>query len=100
MAFVHMKLLNAAVSQSTQHSDAADAEQNLLRQPIPLIAAVKVICQRAVTVSVAFNVCIEQNQRHNIAARPNNVVLPGSRLNRSTLDLHLNRLRQRQQESR
>ena len=54
-----------------QRADAADAEQQLLAQPVLAVAAVEPVGDVAVVVGVALDVGVEQQQRHAAdAARP------------------------------
>jgi hypothetical protein len=79
MAFVHVEAIQSVVSKRAQHSYSADAENDLLAQPI-IVAAVKKMRQHAIVVDVFRQVCIEEINRCPVATDAVNLVSPAAEL--------------------
>ena len=59
VSFVHVKTRDATVAKFIKHSHAADAENNFLVQPIVSVATVKEERERAISLGIFRQVCIE-----------------------------------------
>jgi hypothetical protein len=81
VAFVHVEAIRSVVSKRAQHPHAADAENDLLAQPIKFVAAVKKMRQGAIVVGVFRQVCIEEIDGNLVAACATNLKFLCSELN-------------------
>ena len=65
VAFVHVIYIHAQ-AQRMEQAHTAHAQDNLLLQAIVRIAAIEMVGQAAVPRCIAFNICIEQKDRHHV----------------------------------
>ena len=71
-----------------QQPDAADAEDDLLFEPIDVVAAIKVMRQCAVVFAVLLKIGVEEQDRDLVAVRAGMDREPGPDPDRLCLDLH------------
>src|SRR5580765_3169193 len=88
MALVHVVALDVAVADFRQQFHPAKTEHGLLAQPIPLIASVERICQRAIFGSVFRKIGIEQINGNAIPTNSLHGVFPSPNYNRTMFDLN------------
>jgi len=68
--------LDRVVPERLKRPDAADAEHDLLREPVPSVSAVEMLRERAVPLAVLLEVRVEEYHRHDVPADPCQRVVP------------------------
>ena len=94
MTLVHVETRDVLVARYPQHAHAADAEDDLLAEPIPGVAPVEGVGQRAVPGGVARQVGVKQQHGHLVAADAPDQILPRPQVHRPSLEGDLRAARQ------
>ena len=76
MALVHVIFLYFFVAKLLKHSHAADAQHNLLAQPVFMVVAVKLVCYAPIEFAVFFNVCIKKYYWYCVISYACHIILP------------------------
>ena len=74
------------VSQGIEHPEAANAEHDLLREPIVRVAAVQGVGQGAVARVVRLQVGVQHVDGNGVAGHAFHVIAPGANVDRASLD--------------
>ena len=86
MSFVQVEGVNVHVAESTEHSQAADSQNELLAEPVTVVSAVKVPAEFAVIGMVRLEVRIKEVNGKRIAGDAYALVHPHADLNLAALN--------------
>lgn len=92
MSLVHVVAQNIAIPQRAQHAPAPDPQDDLLTQPIALIATIQLVGQAPIAVLVAIDITIEKVHRDAMTVDAHHFIAPGAQLNCAILDNHFHSL--------